>query len=225
MTQLIWTGVVLGLPLSKGVGGRLVAGCRPNRFGRGDRRDGYRRGPSSNQQRAKYRPVMPITDNDRQALIDLLAAARRKAVYSLAVAVYRRWKALRDEQGGMAQPHESMEISKRRLLASRPGSRETQHLTKMALWVGAASHRGSTRPLGRRFLYRRVTEPARFTEVAETLAGVVAHYADSAPRGWADVADQWLQPRAFGREGAYLTYSLLYSVSARFDPAMLDATI
>jgi hypothetical protein len=49
----------------------------------------------------------------------------------------------------------------------------------------------------------------------------VSEYADSTPRGWADIADQWLQPGALDREGVHVTYRLLYSLSARFDPAVL----
>jgi hypothetical protein len=54
-------------------------------------------------QHGPVRPIVSITDADRRALFNLLAAAKRKAIYSVAVAVYRTWIALRDDHGGMAR--------------------------------------------------------------------------------------------------------------------------
>jgi hypothetical protein len=34
---------------------------------------------------------------------------------------------------------------------------------------------------------------------------VVSEYADSTERGWADIADQWLQPGALDQQGLYVT--------------------
>ena len=100
----------------------------------------------------------------------------------LNVAVYRTWIALREEDGGLARPHESMEISKRQLLAGRPGSWESQRLTDMALWVGHGKpsriHESTAAGIDA-ILYRWATDPARLTEIAETLAAVVSEYADT----------------------------------------------
>jgi hypothetical protein len=60
-------------------------------------------------------------------------------------------------------------------------------------------------------IYRWTTDQQRYTEVAETLAFVVSSYADGTERGWAAVADQWLQPGGLDQEGTYVTYSLLCS--------------
>jgi hypothetical protein len=90
-------------------------------------------------------------------------------------------------------------------------------------WAGKPSRIDEPAAAGiHAILYRWATDPARFTELAETLARVVSEYADSTPRGWADIADQWLQPGALDHhEGVHVTYSLLYSRSAGFNPAVL----
>jgi hypothetical protein len=44
-------------------------------------------------------------------LIDLLAAAHRKAVDSVAFVVYRTWMALRDERAHMSRPQDPFEIA------------------------------------------------------------------------------------------------------------------
>lgn len=171
------------------------------------------------------RPVLPITAGDRQALVELLASAKRKAVYTVAVAVYRTLNALREDHGGMTRPYESHEMSERQLRAGRPGSWEAHRLTDMAMWVGHGkpSRIDQAAAAGiQAILYRWTTDPERFTEVAETLASVVSEYADTTERGWAGVADQWLQPGALDHEGVYVCYSLLYSLSEHFDPAALS---
>lgn len=171
------------------------------------------------------RPVLPITVTDRHVLVGLVAGAKRKAVYSVAVAVYRTWNALRDDHGGMTHPTESFEISTRQLRAGRPGSWEAQLLTEMALWVGHGKPSRVDEAAAasiQAMLYRWTTDPDRYTELAETLAAVVSGYADSTEAGWAGIADQWLQRGALDAEGVRLTYSLLYSQSEHFDPAVLS---
>lgn len=72
-------------------------------------------------------------------------------------------------------------------------------------------------------LFRRwVTDPACYTEVAETLAAVVCGYCGDThgSDGWAAVADQWLQPGGLARAGFSLCYRLFYSLTAHFDAAV-----
>ena len=53
-----------------------------------------------------------------------------------------------------------------------------------------------------------MTDPTRFTEVAETLAWMVSSYAEE-HGGWKAIADQWLQPGGLDKEGVYVTSHLL----------------
>ncbi|SFO26805.1 hypothetical protein SAMN05216207_104044 [Pseudonocardia ammonioxydans] len=69
-------------------------------------------------------------------------------------------------------------------------------------------------------LVRWVSNPDRYTEVAETLAGLFGDFADE-HGGWPAVADQWLQRGALDRDGVLLAYGLLYATGEEFDPAML----
>lgn len=173
--------------------------------------------------RGPLRPVEPITADDRQALRDALALAGRKAVYSLAFATYRTWAEVRADHGGMERPMESHEVSHRQMIAGRPGSWEASSLIDLALWVGHGKPSRIHADAGaamQAILYRWVTDPDRYTEVAETLAAVVSRYADE-HGGWRAIADQWLQPGALDQEGVRVTYSLLYSLSEHFDPAVL----
>jgi hypothetical protein len=68
-----------------------------------------------------------------------------------------------------------------------------------------------------------VTDPGRYTEVAETLTGIVSGYADRVhgPCGWKRIADQWAQPGGLAKEVFRETYRWLYSRSEHFDPSLL----
>ncbi|MEU4607444.1 hypothetical protein AB0F43_31045 [Kribbella sp. NPDC023972] len=70
---------------------------------------------------------------------------------------------------------------------------------------------------------RWVTGPARYTEVAETLAGEVSRYCDdtAGPDGWRIVADQWLQPGGLAVTDFRNCYHLLYSQSQHLDSNLL----
>jgi hypothetical protein len=68
-----------------------------------------------------------------------------------------------------------------------------------------------------------VTGSAWYTEVAETLAGIVSGYADQAhgPDGSKRIADQWLQPGGMAGNDFRATYRWLYSRSQHFSPGLL----
>ncbi len=181
-----------------------------------------------NERTGPLRPVEPITDADLAELERLLALAGRKAVYSLAVAVYRTIGRLRDDAGGFElgdseRNHLSHEVSVQQIRAGRAGSWEAELLVDVALWAGHGKpsriHEEACAGMTA-VLYRWCTDPARFTEVAETLAAVVSRYADE-HGGWRTVADQWLQPGALDQEGVRLTYGLFYSLGISFDSAAL----
>ena len=59
---------------------------------------------------------------------------------------------------------------------------------------------------------RWVTDPNRYTEVAESLAFEISSYCDNTagPDGWRHVADQWFQP-AMAERDFRNCYRLLYS--------------
>lgn len=172
--------------------------------------------------RGPLRPVLLITYTDCDELERQLAQAGRKAVYSLAVAVYRTIGRLRQDAGGMAAPGSS-DTSFRQIRAGRPGSWEAHQLTDVARWAGhgrrSRIHEDACAAMAA-VLYRWCTDPDRFTEVAGTLAAVVSQHADQ-HGGWRSVADQWLQPGSLDREGAHLTYGLFYSVGINFGSAAL----
>lgn len=174
-------------------------------------------------QHSPLRPVLPITGEDREHLRAVLAAAGRKAVTSLAAALYDTFRQLREDHGGMDNPRGSYETAQRQLLAGRPGSWEAQSLLDLMLWSGdgkASRIDPGARAELAAIIRRWITDPDRYTEVAETLAAVVSELADE-QGGWKTVADQWLQPGSLDREGVRIAYGLLYSLGADFDPAVL----
>jgi hypothetical protein len=67
------------------------------------------------------------------------------------------------------------------------------------------------------------TGPNEYTELAETLAGIVSGYADRAhgPDGWQRIADQWLQPGGMAKFDFHAAYGWLYSRSQYFDTGLL----
>ena len=181
-----------------------------------------------NEQHGPLRPVEPITDADRNWLEQLIEQAGRKAVYSLAVAVYRTINWLRDDAGGFDihdgdLNHRTHETAMRQIRAGRPGSWEAQQITDVAFWAGHGKpsriHEAACASMAA-VLYGWCTNPDRFTEVAENLAAVVSGYADE-HGGWKAVADQWLQPGALDQEGVRLTYGLFGSLMRDFDPSAL----
>ena len=190
--------------------------------------DGYLTPDELAEQHGPLRPVEPITAEDRAELERLLALAGRKAVYSLAVAVYRTIHRFRDDAGGYDPDNYDLnrrthETSMRQVKAGRPGSWEAAQLVEVALWAGTGKssriHEDACAGMTD-VLYRWGTDPTRFTEVAETLAAAVSEYADE-HGGWAAVADQWLQPGGLDQEGVRLTYGLFYSLGKDFDYSAL----
>jgi hypothetical protein len=79
---------------------------------------------------------------------------------------------------------------------------------------GRRVHREARDEMAATIITRWVTDPARYTEVAETLAGIVSCYADQHGRdGWHLVADHWLHSPTFGGSGFRTCYRLFYSRS------------
>ncbi|MGM0723977.1 MAG: hypothetical protein ACQEXM_26150 [Actinomycetota bacterium] len=175
------------------------------------------------EQCGPLRPVVPPTEADVAELRRAWTAAGRKAAYTTAVAVQIAFGRLRDGHGGLAAPH-SYEVTRRQLVAGRPGSWEAVRLFELQLWANknkVSRYDAAAADTIATVLQRWVSSPDRYTEVAETLTGLFATFADE-QGGWPAVADQWLQQGALDHEGVLLTYSLLYSTGAEFDPAMLS---
>lgn len=193
--------------------------------------------------RGPWRPVEPITDADTATLVQVFRDCGRSTVTTIAAALEDVFHQIRESYGGLnnldSYPH-----AMRTMTAGREGSWESEALKKV-IWFGnglnlvrgkrgenptveAMRRRGPNRRVniaGRATLatmfHRWVTDPTRYTEVAETLAFEVSHYADSCLPGWAHVADRWLTPGALDQDNFRTCYCLFYSRSARFDPAVL----
>lgn len=132
--------------------------------------------------------------------------------------------------------------AKRTLTAGRPGSWEADAIMEVVYFGNELNLHPRTRGAGAdemrqtgpnpkrvhldardrvaEVLRTCVTSKDRYTEVPETLAGLVAEYADErhGADGWRAIADQWIQPSSLDKENFVGTYRLLYSVSAHFDP-------
>jgi hypothetical protein len=196
--------------------------------------------------RGPVRPVEPNTDEDEGELRHLLRQAGRKAVATLAAALESVFHQIREERGGLAA-HDSYDFAKRTLMAGRDGSWESELLIELVVFgngLNLAKAGGGGRPddvATRRaagpgprvdaavrdqlahVLYRWVTNPDRYIEVAETLALVVSRYCDATggSEGWATVADQWLQPGGMAQHDFSVCYRLLYSLSEHFNPTVI----
>ena len=197
--------------------------------------------------RGPLRPVLPITDADEVLLTDTMAWLARRTVTTLTAAIelvfHRLREQPRDYPTGLADI-ESSDYAMRTLLAGRAGSNQAE-LLRAVVWIGNAfnldkhrrgmpNDRTSLRargPVSRRrvdvggrkvladMIYRWVTDPDRYTEVAETLAAAVARFADrERQNGWVSVADQWLQPGTLAKNDAHICYRLFYGQSVHFDP-------
>ena len=193
--------------------------------------------------RGPLRPVEPVTDDDRAALHELFAAAGRKTITTLAAAIETVFHQVREEHGGLAAPG-SWEFARRTLTAGREGSWESEVLIEVMLFGNELNLAPATRSTrydvdARRaagpskrvdvsarqgvaaILHGWVTDPARYTEVAETMAGIVSSYCDGQPEGWKAVADQWLQPGGLAQAHFSACYRLFYGLSDRFDSAVI----
>jgi len=196
--------------------------------------------------RGPLRPVLPITEDDKAELRQLFTAASRKTITTLAAALETVFDRLRDDHSAldMLDRGGAFEGARTHLLAGREGSWESASLIGVVLFGNELNLAKETRDRrsvearraagpGRRvdvrardlmadMIYRWVTDPARFTEVAETLASVVSSYADerAGADGWRQIADQWLQPGGLAQETFSVCYRLLYSLSAHFDTSL-----
>lgn len=182
------------------------------------------------------RPVLPVTDADVAELDRLLSEAGRKAVTSLAAALATVVTRLYENAGGVESSAGSGAYAHRTLKAGRAGSWEAELLVSVVSFgyelndnrkapKSGGRHAPRADGPGRRVdraardgmaavIMRWVTDPARYTEVAETLAWIVSRHADRhGADGWRKIADQWLQPSAFGGEDFRNCYGLFYSRS------------
>jgi hypothetical protein len=211
----------------------------------GFKRDlGNRSLPDLEATRGPLRPVEPITDDDQAELCHLFTIAGRKAITTLAAALEAVFHQVRESRGGLNGPG-SWEYAKRTLMAGREGSWESELLIGI-VWFGNEMNlaketrtcrdvddRRAAGPVKRvhagardaiaTILYSWVTNPQRYTEVAETLASVVSRYCDgtAGPRGWQAAADQWLQPHGLAQETFSMCYRLFYSLSEHFDTSLI----
>jgi hypothetical protein len=196
--------------------------------------------------REPLRPVEPVTSADVGLLRDLFAQAGRKTITTLAAALDAVFHRLREERGGLDNAHDSYEFAHRTLIAGRGGSWESQLLIEVVMFgnglnLASAKQAGchdwdvtarraagpgkrvhaAIRVLMAEMFWRWVTDPHRFTEVAETLAAVVSSYCDEQETGWKAVADQWLQPGGLAQADFSMCYRLFYSLSEHFDSGVI----
>jgi hypothetical protein len=192
--------------------------------------------------RGPVRPVLPADEADVAELDRLFALAGRKAVTSLAAAIETVFHNLREAAGGLNN-RTSYDFAMRTLKAGRAGSWEAALLEEVVFFgcdlnldykaaqkgtPAAMRAAGPSRRVHREardqmadVVTRWVTNPARYTEIAETLASIVSSYADQVgPAGWRVIADQWLQSPTFGDPGFTACYRLLYSRSEHYDPLL-----
>lgn len=197
--------------------------------------------------RAPLRSVENITDEDVATLRTLFGEAGRKTITTLAAALESVHHRVRELHGSLGEAQGSYEWARRTLVAGRPGSWESAALLDVVMFgnelnfakpgkglhaydVDARRAAGPSKrvDVGARqamaaILWRWVTDPDRYTEVAATLAAVVSSYCDdtAGPGGWRAVADQWLQPGGLARESFLVCYRLFYSVSEHFDTGLI----
>ena len=188
--------------------------------------------------RAPLRPVEPITDEDVAELRHLFRQAGRKTITTLAAALETAFHEIR-EMRRTVRDDDSYAWTKRTLMAGREGSWESELLMEVVLFgnelnlakpgkgqhaydVAARRKAGPSKrvdatvrdAMADMFL-RWVTDPGRYTELAETLAFVVSSYCDdkAGADGWRTVADQWLMPGSLARDSFSICYRLFYSLS------------
>lgn len=187
------------------------------------------------------RPVLAVTQADEDELQAAFGLAGRKLITSLASAI----ELVHHEAFGRypegSLPWNAVHYARRTLIAGRPGSWESMALLDIVHFGNELNlyprkdelppdARRQTGPNPKRVhvdardqmaavLRRWTGDPDRYTEVAETLAWEVSHYADQAhgADGWAKIADQWLQPASMAKAAFRNCYRLLYSQSEHFD--------
>jgi hypothetical protein len=195
--------------------------------------------------RSPLRPVEPITDEDEAELQRLFGDAGRKTITTLAAALETVFHGLRESRGGLSNP-DSYAWARRTLMAGREGSWESELLIEVVLFgnelnlakpgkgrnafdVDALRAAGPSKRVDVdvhramvAIFHRWVSDPDRYTEVAETLASVVSRYCDdtAGPTGWRAVADQWLQPGGLAQRDFSTCYRLFYSLSEHYDSGL-----
>jgi hypothetical protein len=203
-----------------------------------------------------WRPVVPPSDADCSEIESVFDACGRKSVATLCAALEELFYQLREGFGGLNAP-DSFEYARRTLLMGREGSWESELLMEL-IWFGNGlnldpPHRRMDNSIeGRRrrgpnkrvdvdgrgrlvaVLDRWVRGPDSYVEVAETLASIVAHYADErhGEHGWKAIADQYLcqlrdvttmgpddlQAYYKRNQDAIGCYRLLYGLSQHVNP-------
>jgi hypothetical protein len=117
--------------------------------------------------RGPLRPVEPITAEDEQLLRHALAAAGRKAVYTVAVAVQLAFNELRERHSDLPSLHDSYERTRTHLLAGREGSWESEAQFDLQLWVDRSKVKRFHEPSREAItamIVRWTTDPERFIE-------------------------------------------------------------
>lgn len=210
------------------------------------------------QTRGPLRPVEPVTDADEDILREAFRRCARKTVTTIAAALDVVFHELREAQGGLTNAGLSYDYAKRTLRAGREGSWESEVLIDIVLFgnglnitkrgpvhtVEARRALGPSKRVDREsrdtiagVIRRWVTDPARYTEVAATLAYLVSTYSDETAYGgeedvrlvddphgllgWKTVADQWIQPDRLPSQDFVSCYRLLYSQSAHFNAGLI----
>lgn len=211
--------------------------------------------PELDVQNGPLRPVLPLLADDAELLREAFRRCGRKTVTTVAAALEEVFHRLRNAMGGLGNATGSYDYAARTMIAGRSGSWESAVLIDVILfgnilnqravdnWVDsrrAASPSSRVHHEARDVMagiFRRwVTDEHRYTEVAETLAFLVSHHADSTAyggegvrvaddpeslAGWKTVADQHLQPASLSRRDFVTCYRLFYSRSAHFNPDLL----
>ena len=186
------------------------------------------------------RPVLPVTDTDRSELTAAIASCGLKAVATIAAALESVYHELQHSQD-KARPTTAHDYACTALTAGAPQAWQSGTLLQV-VWIGvdlnlipfkkggdpSRAARRAAGPCNRvdraardtiaAIIHRWVTDPDRYTEVAGTLAEVVAAYADSiGAHGWRKISDSWLRPASASRDNFVACYRLLYHQSGHFD--------
>lgn len=148
-------------------------------------------------QRGPLRPVEPISDEDEGRLTAALVGAGRLAAGSVLVALFRLFRG--PDLPTMEERGQSMARRSAALVAGRAGSWESEAISSLAWGPGCdladkpKRYDPATADLIEAMVWRWVTDPRRFTEVAETLASVFNRHTVNVG-GWDKVADRYLIP-------------------------------
>lgn len=166
------------------------------------------------EQRGPWRPVVLRPDADSAALVEVLTAAGRKALITLAVVLHDIAVADMDAHRG---EHGRGSV----LTAGRGGSWES-HTLRAFVWqfgggVGPKRLDAAAAEVMREIFGRWTGDEQGYVELAENLAVVLAAVADSRPAGVGNMgglADQWIMKD----EGAEQLRNWALSLSERHGP-------